>query len=235
MVEKNPGINAFGILAIAVIMMLLAGCVSPTPAPSTHTGTPETASNQSGQAVLSSSCITVSPTITATPVPSVEPAVTPAPTPVPTPVPTPAPTPEPVSIPAITPVPAPTPTPAPASTPAPAKMPVPKVQFEWGRVSVEECAGVAQIPVYLSSATNVPVTVNCIVTGGNATGGADYTITGSPLTFGPGETREYLSFTVIDDKVKEGTETLTLTLSGPENAVLGVMSSLPITINDNDH
>jgi hypothetical protein len=113
-------------------------------------------------------------------------------------------------------------------------MPVPKVQFKYYWQSLAECVGTVSIPVDLTSATNVQVTVNCVVTGGNATAGADYTISGSTLSFSPGTTRAYIYMTVIDDSIVEGNEGITLTLSDPQNANPGSPSSLPITIQDND-
>jgi hypothetical protein len=111
-------------------------------------------------------------------------------------------------------------------------MPVPKVQFEWGWLGVAECSGEVTIPVDLTTATNVPVTVNCVITDINATNGVDYTITGIPVSFSPGTTQAFIKMQVIKDTVTEGDETLTLTLSDPTNANLGGKTVLKISIRE---
>ena len=64
------------------------------------------------------------------------------------------------------------------------------------------------------------VTVAYATSDGTAAAGEDYTATSDTLTFQPGETTKMVSVTVLDDAIDEGRETMTLTLSGAEGAVI---------------
>ena len=74
--------------------------------------------------------------------------------------------------------------------------------------------------VSLSRAASETVTVGYATSGGSATAGSDYTETSGTLSFGAGETSKTVSVPVIDDKVDEGEETFTLTLSNASNGYL---------------
>ena len=54
------------------------------------------------------------------------------------------------------------------------------------------------------------------------------------LTFAPGETEQNLEIIILQDGAVEGNETITLTLSNPNNVTLGAQSSTTLTINDDD-
>lgn len=78
------------------------------------------------------------------------------------------------------------------------------------------------IPVYLSAAQTVPVTVNWTTADGTAQAGTDYTAASGTLTFAPGEVYKTISVTVLGDVLHEHTETLRVVLSGPSgSATLG--------------
>ena len=64
------------------------------------------------------------------------------------------------------------------------------------------------------------VRVDYATADGTAVAGEDYTRTTGTLTFQPGETGKTVSVPVLDDAHDEGEETLTLTLSGAEGAVI---------------
>ena len=75
------------------------------------------------------------------------------------------------------------------------------------------------------------MTVNYGVTGGTATGGGvDYTISGTQLTFDPGQTSKNVPITVVDDTLDEPDETIVVTLSSPINATLGANTAHTYTI-----
>jgi len=100
--------------------------------------------------------------------------------------------------------------------------------------SVNENAGLAAIPVDLSSASSLPVTISYTVTGGTATAGTDYTYNGSTLSFAPGATRAYINLNIVNDAVFESNETFIISLSAPRNASLGTPSATTVTILNDD-
>ena len=89
-------------------------------------------------------------------------------------------------------------------------------------------------PVRLDRPSGLQVTVAFSTTAGTATPGADYTsVSGSTLTFAPGQTFLTAQVTVVGDDEDEGNETLHVTLTSPTNALLGTASAEG-TIVDND-
>ena len=74
--------------------------------------------------------------------------------------------------------------------------------------------------VTLDRAAKETVTVAYATSDGTAVAGEDYTAASDMLTFQPGETTKTVSVTVLDDAHDEGKETMTLTLSGAEGAVI---------------
>lgn len=95
--------------------------------------------------------------------------------------------------------------------------------------------GTATLRVDRSGATSTLVTVEYRVTGGSASGGSDYDLSGTgTLTFQPGELTK--SFTVVthSDGVLEGDETVALQLVNPTGgAVVGKLGTALVTIADN--
>ncbi len=112
--------------------------------------------------------------------------------------------------------------------------PRPTVAFSQAGISQDEGGGTAAIEVVLSAASGRVVTVNYATSDGTATAGSDYTATSGTLTFNPGETSKTIQVTIIDDSIDESDETVTLTLSNPENATLGAVRTTTLTIVDND-
>ena len=91
------------------------------------------------------------------------------------------------------------------------------------------------VRVSLSKSPTAAVSVNYAVTDGVAVGGGvDYTLADGVLNFAPGDSVENIFITVADDAVEESDETIEVTLSGPNNAVLGTTSTCTYTILDND-
>jgi hypothetical protein len=62
----------------------------------------------------------------------------------------------------------------------------------------------------------------------------DYTISPNPLTITSGETTGTVTITVVDDALDEDSETITITLVSPMNAMLGENVAWSFTITDND-
>ncbi|MXY16825.1 MAG: hypothetical protein F4057_08085 [Acidobacteria bacterium] len=75
--------------------------------------------------------------------------------------------------------------------------------------------------VTLSRSFEERVRVNYATVDGTARAGEDYEAASGTLVFPEGDTEKYVRVKVLDDDHDEGTETLTLVLSGPVNAALG--------------
>ena len=76
------------------------------------------------------------------------------------------------------------------------------------------------------------VTVDYATSDGTAMAGSDYTATSGTLTFPPGIGERTLAVPVLDDRVEEGDETVTLTLTGPVNAVIDGVMAVGTILND---
>ncbi|MCX7999463.1 MAG: hypothetical protein N3A69_11020, partial [Leptospiraceae bacterium] len=96
----------------------------------------------------------------------------------------------------------------------------PTVQFANSSSSGLETVNNISIPVVLSAASSSTVTINYTVSG-TATSGADHNLSNGTLTFNPGETTKYITFTVTNDLSAEPNETIIITLGSPINATLG--------------
>ncbi|HWN08492.1 MAG TPA: M64 family metallopeptidase [Pyrinomonadaceae bacterium] len=75
---------------------------------------------------------------------------------------------------------------------------------------------------------------DCNVTNGVASSRCDYLTTLGRVQFAAGETSQSIAIPVINDSYAEGSESFTLTLSGPLGATLATPSTATITITDND-
>jgi Concanavalin A-like lectin/glucanases superfamily/Calx-beta domain len=94
-------------------------------------------------------------------------------------------------------------------------------------------SSLAAIPVSLSFASAVTVTVNYATANGTALAGSDYTAASGTLTFAPGQTTRTILVSTLDDTAAEATETFTITLSAPVNTTI-VGGTGAGTIIDND-
>jgi len=100
-----------------------------------------------------------------------------------------------------------------------------------GPVSVNEAVGTVTYIVTLSRVSDTPVTVKYGTQDGSATGGNDYTPASGTLTFAPGETSKTITVDVVNDRVYEGAETYTVSLSDVNGAALGT-PAVTTTIRD---
>ncbi len=111
----------------------------------------------------------------------------------------------------------------------------PTVDFSSSSYNVDEGAGSAPITVTLSFASAVTATVNYASSDGSASTGSDYIAASGTLTFTPGVTLQTFSVPILDDSLVEANETLTLTLSSPNNALPGSLNNPAVlTILNND-
>ena len=89
------------------------------------------------------------------------------------------------------------------------------------------------LPVRLNYASSRIVTVQFSVTGGTATSDVDYEATQGVVVFEPGSVEAQVRIPLKDDDIVEGDETVEVTLSDPQNAVIGQAKATG-TITDND-
>src|SRR6185369_5701150 len=62
----------------------------------------------------------------------------------------------------------------------------------------------------------------------------DYSTTAGRVNFGIGQTTQSIIIPIVDDALVEGVERFTVTLNGPQGALLGSASTATITLTDND-
>lgn len=117
--------------------------------------------------------------------------------------------------------------------PGPTLIPTtPTIGFAQSSMDTAEGRGPAQVAVTLDQATSNQVSVFYKVSG-TAMGNGDYQLQNGVLTFAPGQTRNTLTIPITNDTKAEGDETVTITLSDPQNAMLG-QTLFTLTIHDND-
>ncbi|MGC9399078.1 MAG: Calx-beta domain-containing protein [Anaerolineae bacterium] len=112
--------------------------------------------------------------------------------------------------------------------------PPPAVQFDSGIYTLGEDAGSILVGVELSLVSAFTVTVDYATADGSATAGVDYQATAGTLIFAPGEDRATFSIPVLDDTTEESDETVDLSLSNPNNAMLGSPDHALLYILDDD-
>ena len=112
---------------------------------------------------------------------------------------------------------------------------LPTVDFNTASSSGAEDISSVALTVDLSAASSNDVTVNYAVTGTATGSGTDYTLANGTLTISAGSTSGTITIAgIVDDELDEANETVIITLSNPNNAVLGNDSVHTYTINDND-
>jgi len=109
----------------------------------------------------------------------------------------------------------------------------PVLQFSSAAYNAAEGSGSALITVTRSGETNSLVTVQYSTAPGTASPSADYVPVVGGLAFAAGVTSQAFSVPITADNFDEPNETLTLSLSNPGSATLG-LSSATLTINDDD-
>ncbi|MEL6535918.1 MAG: Calx-beta domain-containing protein, partial [Bacteroidota bacterium] len=110
----------------------------------------------------------------------------------------------------------------------------PTVAFAAATGNGSESATVINIPVSLSNAAGVDITVEYSAAGITATDNVDFALPAGTLTIPAGSTSENLELTISDDGLLEVDETFTITLANPMGATLGGNTTFTYTINDND-
>lgn len=112
---------------------------------------------------------------------------------------------------------------------------VPEIQFEQNAASGLESVTNPTITVTLGAITDHDVSVDYAVTGGTATGGGvDYTLANGTATIIEGELSTTIPLVIVNDQEVEADETIEITLSSPDSAVLGDEDVFTYTILNND-
>lgn len=86
--------------------------------------------------------------------------------------------------------------------------------------------------VTLSAASGRTVTVDYATSNGTATAGSDYTAASGTLVFDAGDTTKTVDVTVTGDELDEPNETLTLTLTGAQNATISQATATGTIVDD---
>ncbi len=112
----------------------------------------------------------------------------------------------------------------------------PNIYFNTISSSGDESVSSASLNVDLSATYTQDITVDYLVTGTATGSGTDYTLADGTLSISAGEKTGTIIITdIVDDEVDEENETVIVTLSNPNNAVLGTDIVYTYTINDNDN
>ncbi len=99
------------------------------------------------------------------------------------------------------------------------------------RVMFMNCiAFLSQGADYQAEHSLATTTVAYAISGGTAVNGEDYNLTAGTVTFLPGEIEQQIEIKIVEDVLAEGDETAVITLSDPQNGILGAQSSLTLTI-----
>jgi len=99
--------------------------------------------------------------------------------------------------------------------------PQPDPEFAIENVTVAESAGLARVTVSLSAAAATEVSVGYATTPGSASRRDDFYGTSGRLVFSPGQTQQQFEVQIIDDTVRENTETVNTRLYGSSGPVIG--------------
>lgn len=100
--------------------------------------------------------------------------------------------------------------------------------------SIGEATDTISFTVSINAASASLTQVNYSATGGTATNGADYVLAAGIVDIAIGETSNYFTLDLTNDLINEIDETITVSLSAPTNANLGLNNNITLTISDDD-
>ncbi|NTU86098.1 MAG: S8 family serine peptidase, partial [Chloroflexales bacterium] len=104
--------------------------------------------------------------------------------------------------------------------------------FRSSSTAASEGGPAVSLPITLSIASNQTVSVPFTVAG--SAGASDHTLAAGSVSFAPGDTSADLSFSITEDDLVEGGETIVVSLGSSTRAGRGALSTHTITIEDND-
>jgi hypothetical protein len=90
------------------------------------------------------------------------------------------------------------------------------------------------VTINYATSDTLPISNNCQDKLGIASARCDYATTIGTLQFAPGETSKTILVPIVDDAIADGTESFSITLSNPNGASLGLVTTATVTITDND-
>ncbi|NDD04826.1 MAG: hypothetical protein EB078_07960, partial [Proteobacteria bacterium] len=111
--------------------------------------------------------------------------------------------------------------------------PQPTIQFASASQSRAESIGTVTLQVNLSAASSKTVSVPFTVSG-TTSNPTDHNLSSGTITVSAGSTSGTTTFSVVDDSLYEGSETVIATLGAPSNATLGATTVHTVTITDNE-
>ena len=111
---------------------------------------------------------------------------------------------------------------------------IPTLGFSQTSITVNESAGKAALTIKLTGKSDAQIGVNFATSNGTATGGQDYTPKSGTLYINAGNDTATLQVSITNDSSDENTETLYMTLSSTQKALLGDAVKATISITDND-
>ncbi len=113
----------------------------------------------------------------------------------------------------------------------------PTVAFDLISSTIGEAGTQVDLAVSLSGASGKDITVPFAVEASSTAtgGGVDYTlVTATPLAFPAGMTAKVIHFTINNDAIAEGPESVLVSLATPNNATLGTIITHTLNITDDD-
>ncbi len=108
----------------------------------------------------------------------------------------------------------------------------PTIQFSRDTYQVQEDTGSVPITVTLSTTATQDITVDYTTKPDTASAGSDYTAISGTLTFEAGGNTQTIVISIKNDAETETDETFFVTLSNPNNAILGTPAEAKVTIVD---
>ena len=111
--------------------------------------------------------------------------------------------------------------------------PAPTISINDVSTSNENAASTILVAT-LSAASGKAITVDFATSNGTATAGSDYTASSGTLTFAAGTTTQNVPIAILADAFDEPNETVTVTLSNPNNVTLNDATGI-LTITDDDN
>ncbi|MDO6428469.1 Calx-beta domain-containing protein [Thalassotalea sp. 1_MG-2023] len=108
------------------------------------------------------------------------------------------------------------------------------VAFTTANTSVNEGTNEISLIVSRSDGADGELSVNYQTNDVSASSGSDYELTEGTITFEDGELQKTLTVNITNDTIDESDETFTVTLSANDLSLIGEISTITVTIVDND-
>ncbi len=109
------------------------------------------------------------------------------------------------------------------------------VVFSQSSYTISEAAAQATVTVLRTGGSLGAASVDFSTTGGTAGAGSDFVSATGTLSWADGESgAKTIAIDLVDDAVSENAETFSVSLSNPQGAAIGAVSSATVTISDDD-